>query len=153
MKVETITRLNKIVNGVESKGKFECMNGFERKQIHEFAQQHNLPHRTVIDYTRIHIFQSKITSSLPSGKRSKADKDTPEIFQLTLTPKPYSYVEIGHDDIPIIIGSKSILPTSITLQLIDTVQAIKVREARNKIRNEHKLRVDKFQEYLQLSTT
>lgn len=104
--------------------KILCNNSYERRIVHQLAATHNIPHRSIIDYTRIHI---RITP------RYRCYDDVDEHTEIYATPQ--SYVEIGVCTEKVIIGHPDMLPppikfwsTSITYnknRLKDTFIALK----------------------------
>ena len=86
--------------------KFLCRNSYQRRLVHNIAQEHNLMSRSIIDYTQFHVNES---ITVVRDSHCCPECDTKE---LTISATPYSFVEIGKGNDKIIIGRENMLPES-----------------------------------------
>ena len=89
--------------------KIQCRTAYERKALHELADQKGIAHATQFDYTKIHIN----TTALKLLKREDWGDDD---YHLELEAVPFSYVHLGcqaHFKTKE-IGSKAMLPAPFT---------------------------------------
>lgn len=86
------------------KVKILCRNSYERRQAHEYAEQKGLSHRSIIDYTQMHVNQD-VVKTRDSGCCRYCDS-----FKVTISGTPYSFVEVNNGYTKEEIGNKSMLP-------------------------------------------
>lgn len=93
-----------IDNSIKNKRitKIPCRNSYERRIIHDYADSKNLSHRSIIDYTRIHINQKHI-EKISDG--TYYDTNANDRFEMKISMTPYSFVEINNGYEKEIIGT------------------------------------------------
>ncbi|SNW62293.1 F-box domain-containing protein with RH3 domain [Orpheovirus IHUMI-LCC2] len=84
--------------------KIQCKNSYQRRLVHRIAEHLGMEHRSILDYTQIHICHRN-QKHYDSGCCPDCDG-----YVCDLTPQPLSYVEIGSGMEKIVIGNPNTLP-------------------------------------------
>ena len=102
-----MNRINDIIDKASTthnKTKILCRNSYERRMAHEYAEQKGLCHRSIIDYTQMHINQDVEVRSY-SGCCRDCDR-----YTIKISGTPYSYVQINNGYDKEIIGNAGMIP-------------------------------------------
>ncbi|CAH6419742.1 Hypothetical protein HVR_LOCUS819 [uncultured virus] len=94
--------------------KILCRNSYERRLAHQCAAEKGISHRSIIDYTQIHVNQ-KVTKTSESGCCTDCDG-----FEVTISGTPYSFVELNNGLEPTTIGNKQQIPAPLTYNCYGT---------------------------------
>lgn len=89
------------------KRKIICINSYERKIAHKYAESKGLTHRSIIDYTQMRMYCS-INRVFDGGCCEDCDSKV-----VTIYGKPYSFVEINNGSQKKYIGNETMIPSPV----------------------------------------
>jgi len=121
-------------------GKILCRNSYERKLVHQLAEERNRSHRSIIDYTQMHINQSKLLCIVENRGCCGSDHDCGQ-YECVISGTPYSFVEIGGGFDKTIIGKKEMIPLPIKINVMGDYKTYKIDTEKYKFKIQHQRNV------------
>jgi len=132
IRVKKITDFNK-------KKKILCRNSYESDLFHKLAREEGVSHRSIIDYTQIHINQGQLYF-----RDTNYDIDDKE-YECILSAIPHTFVELNSGYENLIIGCKEMIPENRKIIIQDGfAKNWYINREKSKLKLKHENNVKKY---------
>jgi phosphoenolpyruvate synthase/pyruvate phosphate dikinase len=128
---------DRIVQSIENafvnnkKTKILCRNSYERKIAHTYANAKGISHKTILDYSQIHINQT-----IQKTKESYCCSDC-DGYEIKVTATPYSFVQVNNGYVTELIGTLSMIPKELTQGTYGSSVGTTIEYLKEKMKTQH----------------